>query len=297
MEEHFFDLDGTRAHCVTAGEGKPVVLLHGWGSSWHVWQWTIPSLTKAHFRVCAPDLIGHGDSAKPPLAYVAEDYDAYLEALLVHLGISSVTLMGHSLGGHIALRYAVIHPSQVNCLVLINPLYTKEQLAPWIGRLTNLRLSEFLYWVFPYWLLRSGMEWPTRSLRQLPSSFKDKTARDYKVAHPRIVNSLHTLEDLRPRLEQVSAPTLIVWGSRDGLLKPTSFPPLVQKIPTAQGYKVERAGHMPQAEAVEEFNAVVLDFLNGSITERIGEKGDGQSKDYSQSLCRAVERAKIHTCR
>ena len=151
MEEHFFDLDGTRAYCVAAGKGKPVVLLHGWRASWHVWQWTIPPLVKANFRVYAPDLIGHGDSAKPPLAYVAEDYDAYLEALLAHLRISSAILVGHSLGGHIALRYAVIHPSQVNRLVLLDPVYTKEQLAiPWIDILDILGLSESFHRVFPY---------------------------------------------------------------------------------------------------------------------------------------------------
>jgi pimeloyl-ACP methyl ester carboxylesterase len=87
---------------------------------------------------------------------------------------------------------------------------------------------------------------------------------DYRVAHPRIVNSVRSLEDLRPHLEQVWAPTLIVWGDRDLLLKPSSFPPLVEKIPGAHGYEVKRAGHIPQVEAIEEFNAVLLDFLNGS---------------------------------
>lgn len=265
MEELFLNLDGIKIHCMAAGEGKPVVLLHGWGASWHVWQWTIPSLVEANFRVYAPDLIGHGDSAKPPLAYVAEDYDAYLEALLAHLGIQSAILVGHSLGGHIALRYAMTHPFQVNRLVLLDPVYTKEQLAiPWIDKLDILIMSEPLYRIFPYWLLRFGIEWPIRSLRQLPSSFKDKMACDYKVAHPRIVNSLRTLEDLRPGLEQVSVPTLIVWGGRDLLLKPSSFPPLVEKIPRAHGYEVKRAGHIPQVEAIEEFNTVLLDFLNGS---------------------------------
>jgi pimeloyl-ACP methyl ester carboxylesterase len=265
VEEHFFDLDGTKAHCVTAGEGKPIVLLHGWGASWHVWQWTIPLLVEANFRVYAPDLIGHGDSAKPPLAYVAEDYDVYLEALLAHLGIPSAILVGHSLGGHIALRYAVTHPSQVDRLVLLDPIYTKGQLAiPWITKLDSLRLGESLYRVFPYRLLRFSTEWPIYGLRHLPPSFKDKMARDYKVAHPRIVNSVRNLEDLRPHLRQVSAPTLIVWGDRDLLLKPWSFPPLVEKIPRAHGYEVKRAGHIPQVEAIEEFNAVLLDFLNGS---------------------------------
>jgi pimeloyl-ACP methyl ester carboxylesterase len=265
MKEHFLDLHGTRAHCVAAGEGKPVVLLHGWGASWHIWQWTIPPLVEANFRVYAPDLIGHGDSAKPPLAYVAEDYDVYLEALLAHLRIPSAILVGHSLGGHIALHYAVTHPSQVDRLVLLDPIYTKGQLAiPGITKLASLSLGESLYRVFPYWLLRFGMEWPIHGLRHLPSSFKDKMARDHKMAHPRIVNSVRTLKDLRPSLGQVSAPTLIFWGGHDLLLKPSSFPPLVGKIPGAYGYEIKRAGHIPQVETVEEFNAVLLDFLNGS---------------------------------
>lgn len=265
MEELFLNLDGTKVHCMVAGEGKPVVLLHGWGASWHVWQWTIPPLVEANFRVYAPDLIGHGDSAKPPLDYVAEDYEACLKALLARLGIPSATLVGHSLGGYIALRYAVIHSSQVVRLALLDPVYAREQLAiPGIAKLATLKLGESLYRVFPYWLLRFGMEWPLRGLHRLPSSFKDKVARDYKVAHPRIVNSVRTLEDLRPRLEQVLAPTLVVWGGRDLTLKPSSFPPLEERIPKAYGHEIKRAGHMPQVEAAEELNEVLLDFLNGS---------------------------------
>ncbi|MFO1028829.1 MAG: alpha/beta fold hydrolase [Acetobacteraceae bacterium] len=121
IEHAHADLGDVRLHYVTAGDGFPVVLLHGWPQSWYEWRHIIPGLTGAGYRVIAPDLRGLGDSSRP-----ADGYDKKTVGgdvwRLVHdrLGISEFFLVGHDWGGPTAYAVAAAHPEAVKKLAILD---------------------------------------------------------------------------------------------------------------------------------------------------------------------------------
>ena len=111
-EHHTAQVNGTRLHYVTAGEGPAVVLLHGWPETSHEWRHVTDLLASDH-QVVVPDLRGFGSSAKPASGYDAATIAADLAALGDHLGLSDVTVIGHDWGAVFAYVYAAKYPGQV----------------------------------------------------------------------------------------------------------------------------------------------------------------------------------------
>lgn len=120
MRGHFADLGGVTLHYLTAGEGEPVVLLHGIPQSAHEWRYVMPRLAE-RYRVIAPDLRGLGDSSRPPGGYdkktVAHDV---WQLLSEHLGIRRFHLAGHDWGGPVAFSLAAQHPEAVRSLAILD---------------------------------------------------------------------------------------------------------------------------------------------------------------------------------
>lgn len=120
MDHHYADLGDVRLHYVTAGQGFPVVLLHGWPQSWYEWRHIIPGLA-SRYRVIAPDLRGLGDSSKPLSGYDKKTVGNDIWRL-VHdvLGIGSFYLVGHDWGGPTAYAVASAHPDAVRKLAILD---------------------------------------------------------------------------------------------------------------------------------------------------------------------------------
>lgn len=125
-EHHTAQVNGTRLHYVTAGEGPPVMLLHGWPQTWYEWRHVIGLLASDH-RVVAPDLRGFGYSAKPAAGYDAATMAADLAALSDHLGLREVTVIGHDWGAVFGYVYAARTPGQVRALGIV------EMALPGVG--------------------------------------------------------------------------------------------------------------------------------------------------------------------
>jgi pimeloyl-ACP methyl ester carboxylesterase len=123
---HTAQVNGTRLHYVTAGEGPPVMLLHGWPQTWYEWRHVI-DLLAGEYQVVAPDLRGFGYSAKPSAGYDADTMAADLAALADHLGLRDVTVLGHDWGAVFAYVYAAKTPSQVRSLGIV------EMALPGVG--------------------------------------------------------------------------------------------------------------------------------------------------------------------
>ena len=123
---HTAQVNGTRLHYVTAGEGPPVVLLHGWPQTWYEWRHVIDLLAD-EYQVVAPDLRGFGYSAKPAAGYDAGTMAADLAALADHLGLRDVTVLGHDWGAVFGYVYAAKTPSQVRALGIV------EMALPGVG--------------------------------------------------------------------------------------------------------------------------------------------------------------------
>ena len=113
------EIDGLPIRYLSAGEGPPLVLLHGAGYNSLDWRWVLPALARKH-RVYAPDLPGSPDSARPAADYSPAFFEHFVAAFVDALGIGRATFVGNSLGGLIALRLALFKPARVTALVLVD---------------------------------------------------------------------------------------------------------------------------------------------------------------------------------
>lgn len=262
----------TRANHIQQGEGTPVVLIHGIAASLHDWDDLIPELTKTGYASYALDLLGHGDSPKLDshayqMEWLYEHYSKWIRSL--HLTEPAI-IIGHSLGGHLALEYARHDSAWTRGLVLVNPFYARSQLNTFLRRPYSKRnLRGLIAGKTPEWLYRAfvdigsiAMKSDNRALHSLPERIRAQTALDYKRTAPGIYNVPNTIEDLTDHVSSISIPTLVVWGESDQTLAPSSFPRLVNTMPRAKG-KSFRAGHVPHQSNAEEFNQVVLEFMRG----------------------------------
>ena len=112
-------IHGYRRAFRIAGEGPPLLLIHGIGDSSRTWEQIIPLLAREHL-VIAPDLLGHGGSDKPRADYSVAAYANGMRDLLAVLDIDKVTLVGHSLGGGVAMQFAYQYPERVERLALVS---------------------------------------------------------------------------------------------------------------------------------------------------------------------------------
>jgi pimeloyl-ACP methyl ester carboxylesterase len=265
----------TSANYVHQGTGMPVILIHGLAASLHDWDDLIPELTKNGYASYAPDLLGHGDSPRLDVRtyqmdWVFEHFFSWMKSLRLR---EPAILIGHSLGGYVALEYARRVSSWTRGLVLVNPFYSRAQL-PLLVRKTYSRahLSERLLGkVSEKWfrlfvdVSSTAMGHSVGALRSLPERIREQTILDYKRTAPGVYHIPSVTSDMTEVLREISTPALVVWGDRDKTLAPASFPRLVSALPRARGEMI-RAGHVPHQSHAEEFNRLVLKFLQDLLT-------------------------------
>lgn len=255
---------------VQQGSGAPVVMIHGLAASLHDWDDLIPELTPGGYESYALDLLGHGDSPKPrSRAYQIEWLFGHFLNWITSLRLTEpAVLIGHSLGGYIALEYARRFSAWTRSLVLVSPFYSRLQLPPLLRRsYSNRNLRGIIAEKTPQWMFRAIVDVTSRAmghsagaLHSLPQRIRAQTALDYTRTAPGVYNIPSVLADLTEHLPSISCPTLVVWGEHDQTLAPSSFPRLVNAMPHATGKSI-RAGHVPHQSNADEFNAAVLEFL------------------------------------
>jgi pimeloyl-ACP methyl ester carboxylesterase len=262
----------SRVSYTCQGEGAPVVMIHGLAASLHDWDFLTPQMAAAGYRACALDLLGHGESEHPPRIedYTAENVFIHMAAWIGALDFREpAVVIGHSLGGYLALDYAMRFAGSVKALILVNPFYSTRQLSSFLQlvfqrQLLNTSLIERT----PYWLFRVAIDVTSLhfggggdGIHYLPEEVRLQTALDYKRASPNIYNIPRTMRDLTADLPRVSAPALVIWGVRDQTLAPASFPELVRLLPHARGEALSPCGHVPHQCHAEKFDRLVMDFL------------------------------------
>lgn len=261
----------TQVNFIHQGEGAPVILIHGLAASLHDWDDLVPELAQHGYAAYALDLLGHGESAKPDSrAYEMDWVFDHLAAWIDSLELDQApVLVGHSLGGYLALDYARRFPARTRGLVLVDPFYRLDQLPVFL-RLSYRHPSINMTVVerTPEWLFRIIIDATSLSMghssggaHNLPEHIRAQTALDYKRTAPGVYNLPNTSIDLTPYLAEITAPTLVVWGTRDSTLAPASFKELVSALPNVVGTKLFVAGHVPHQSHTTEFNPLVLEFL------------------------------------
>jgi 4,5:9,10-diseco-3-hydroxy-5,9,17-trioxoandrosta-1(10),2-diene-4-oate hydrolase len=254
--------------------GPVVILLHGLGASAEVWLHNVELLAKNH-RIFIPDLAGFGRSERPPPSFSPLDYVSFLDDFMDALHIERASLVGQSLGGAIALKYALQFPHKVEKLVLADcggfgqeVIWTLKLMSlPWIGEIVSYptRAGVTLFFKLavrnPAVITKEFIDHYYNLFTQPGfQAFLLKIVRmlvDYRGAKHEI------LAPVMENLHRIKQPTLIIWGENDRVfpLKHASFGK--ERMPNAQLHIMKMCGHIPNLERPEEFNNVVIEFLDG----------------------------------
>ncbi len=133
IRSRFAKLDGVKLHYLAAGNGEPVILLHGYAQNSHMWRPLIPELAKTN-AVIAPDLRGFGQSSKPPQGYDKKSIARDIHALAASLGLKRVRICGHDIGLMVAYAYAAQYPAEVDRIALM------DAFLPGVGNWENVWL-------------------------------------------------------------------------------------------------------------------------------------------------------------
>ena len=285
-------IHGHQVGYYAAGSGPALILVHGVASSSRTWRRVIPRLAE-RFTVVAPDLLGHGASAKLRGDYSLGAHASGIRDLMVALGIDRATLVGHSLGGGVAMQFAYQFPERIERLVLVGSGGFGEEVSLLL-RVLTLPGAEY---ILPLgcrpefsraiargtgWLGRIGVR-PSALAEEIWNGYVSLGTKDSRNAF------LHTLRSVVDVTGQrVSAidrlylarevPTLIVWGDRDPL------------IPVAHGRRAHRAikgsvlkvyrdvGHFPHFDEPERFVDDLVDFIDST------EPAHGNDREWQELI-------------
>lgn len=274
-ELKYLELHGNRVAYRDAGSGdEALLLIHGMAGSSDTWRDVIPQLSKK-YRVVAPDLLGHGQSAKPRSDYSLGAFAVGLRDLLDELGISRVTVVGQSLGGGVAMQFVYQHPDYCQRLVLIS----SGGLGPdvgWTLRLLSAPGAELIMPVIaPPPVVNAGNKLRSlfakggiRSPRGAEmwsaySSLSDAQTRqaflrtlrsvvDYRGQAVSALNRLHLTSEL---------PTMVIWGDQDRIIPIEHGYALHDARPTCRLEVLEGVGHFPHVERPTEVVDLLDDFV------------------------------------
>jgi pimeloyl-ACP methyl ester carboxylesterase len=263
----YVDVAGMRLRIRDTGprDAPAVILLHGFGSSLETWDdWA--ALLSDRFRVIRYDLPGFGLTGPDPTGDYTEARGVQvLAALMDRLGIAKASIIGNSMGGRLAWMFAALHPDRVARLVLVSPdgfaspgfEYNKKPNVPFVAKL--------LPYTLPTMMLRGSL---------VPAYADQATLTDDLVARYRdmmlapgvrgaIVARMeqNMMRDPAPLLRTIRAPTLLVWGGKDGMIPFTNAQDYLRDIPNSRLVAFPDLGHIPQEEAPAKSLEPVRQFL------------------------------------
>jgi pimeloyl-ACP methyl ester carboxylesterase len=275
----FHDIHGYRRAFVMAGSGPPLLLIHGIGDSADTWLEVIPRLARRH-TVIAPDLLGHGRSAKPRADYAIAAYACGMRDLLGVLDVDRVSVVGHSLGGGIAMQFAYQFPERCERLVLVGSGGIGQEVHPLL-RVAAAPGAELGLSVAASAPARAAVRLAAPVLRatggmRFGSDFGYVLER-YRALRPRTARQAF-LRTLRAGVDAhgqvvtmldrcylaAGMPTLIIWGRRDPVIPVRHARIAHAAMPGSRLEIFDRSGHFPHRDAPERFVALVEDFLDST---------------------------------
>jgi pimeloyl-ACP methyl ester carboxylesterase len=250
------NIDGLDIHYFAGGQGEPLIIVHGGSNGASSWMKSSIVLSR-NYKVYIPDLPGFGSSQ--PLkgdCYIPEMVD-FLDKFAQSMGLKSFYLLGHSLGGGIALHYALKYPQKISKLVLVSSLCLGREIAWWVrlfsappicralGRaiISFFRGIKYLARLFGPWEIIAPF---TQTSIEIGSCICTLTEQ--------AINLLN-------RLPQILMPTLVVWGDKDPIVPYAQAYAAADLIPDCQVAVFENCGHSVYRDRLPEFSTVLAGFL------------------------------------
>lgn len=246
-------VDDLDTHFIVWGEGRPVVLLHGWGTSAESLS-VVAKALEDRSRVYALDLPGFGWTPSAATTWGTWEYASYVGTFMDRVGIPTADLIGHSFGGRIALVLAAQRPDRVRRLVLV----ASAGIRPRRGLLYRVKVGS----VKLAKRFFSPPLWGRLGERIVAELYRRIGSRDYRNAGPMRATLVKVVgEDLRTLLSSIRVPTLIIWGDRDQEVPFSSMEVMVRGIQGSRLEVFEGAGHFPFIDRPDRFGQVVREFL------------------------------------
>lgn len=255
----FFEHNGCSLHYEEYGQGVPLLLLHGLGSSGLDWEYQIPAFS-AHYRVITLDLRGHGRSDKPRERYSIKAFSADVEALIEHLHLGPVHLVGLSMGAMVGFQLAVDQPQLLKSLCIVNS-----------GPQVKVRGANDAWQWFKRWSLARVMSmqtlgkalgkllFPHPEQSDLRRKIAERWARNDKRAYLASFDAIVGW-GVQERLSRITCPTLVVSADRD--YTPVAIKQAyVRLIPNARLVVIDNSRHATPLDQPEDFNRIVLEFI------------------------------------
>jgi pimeloyl-ACP methyl ester carboxylesterase len=286
METKTVELHGHPVTYRLMGQGPAVVLIHGITSSSRTWHSVMPALAERH-TVIAPDLLGHGRSAKPRGDYSLGAYASGIRDLLVVLGIARATVVGHSLGGGIAMQFAYQFPERLDRLVLVDSGGLGNDVNV-VLRAATLPGAEIVMPLLFNSRLRSAGRAINRALSKVGirgsadvqgiaeglDSLADASARRAFVHTARsVIDPAGQRVDARDRLYlSQNVPTLLVWGDQDRIIPVSHGHQAHALMPHSRLEIFEGAGHFPFNHDPQRFIAVLEEFIASTKPAKLDEQ-------------------------
>ncbi len=266
------NLSGINLHYVEAGKGPPLLFLHGLGGSWKDWSANLPAFA-ATYQVMAIDFPGFGDSDKPEVKYSIDWFTHIVESFIREKKLERVNVIGHSMGGLVALDLAARLNSPVKKLVVTDAVGIGDK-------------SEFISYAMTKKIMGPETRWESfekflqEEFRAMVDGFikdqKPKTAREFFESVPKnpftgspflpmTTNVQMTASiidfDIRPKLASIRQPTLILWGAKDPVAPPQDASLLKKEILQSRLVLFPDSGHSPMIEHPSLFNQELGKFL------------------------------------
>lgn len=208
-----------------------MILIHGGGAIAAEAEWDSNlDVLACNYRIYAPDLVGYGKTDKPRVDYTMSFFNKHFEDFVTVLGLERASLLGHSLGGGIALSYAVNNPAKVDRLVLVASAGLSNDIGP---------LGKVLFPIF-----------------KLVAKFKKNDT------YLSLMTSGEIPQVFMDRLHDIKAPTLLVWGKWDGYVPVKLACQAHERLPNSMLHVFKRSWHSPHRQRSEEFNRLAVAFLN-----------------------------------
>lgn len=265
--DDFVQLDGIRLHVRDDGPhtGPALILLHGLGASLHTWEDWVPALARDH-RVIRLDLPGFGLTGPDPSGDYSDQrsMDLLLQ-LMARLELERATLIGNSLGGRIAWRFAAAHSDRIDKLVLISPDgfaspgFDYEQTPEIPAAMQLMRYS------MPKWMLAMNLKpaYADTSVvtPELLTRYHDLLL--YPGNRAAVLQRLQQVRLARPEplLQQIHAPVLLLWGDQDALIPVSNAQDYADALADSKLSILAGVGHLPQEEVPQQSLQPLLDFL------------------------------------